>query len=388
MSHLLELALRAPATLAVPQRPLRQGLALCTLAAVVWLLQGCAASTQVIQNPNPTDGAKSRNYKSYTEVMLIPPKEDPRNVVPRAVTELQSMGFKVNLVSASKPLESSQGTGFVISPQGHVLTCAHVMGDATAATLTLNGQRVLADLIKADKKSDLALLQLREPPAQGQAVLSFRSVAKAYSMGEDVFTIGYPLSRLLGNTARMSKGLLSATAGLRDDPKQVQVSAEIQPGNSGGPLLDKEGNVLGVIQQTINPARVAQATGGALPQNINFGIKNEPVVDFLNLYAPRVAQQLRYDQGGGLDAANHAVVKVQAGIVPPDEERKGKLVVRVNYLSVWDMWYRFKVFVVSAYDYETQEPLFAAGQGRDVLTSNEDVVIRETFEQVRRVVGR
>ena len=84
-----------------------------------------------------------------------------------------------------------------------------------------------------------------------------------------------------GNNARLSKGLINSTTGMRDDPKQLQVSAEIQPGNSGGPLLDHEGQVIGIIQQTINPWRIAQATGGSLPQNVNFAIKAEPVLEFV-----------------------------------------------------------------------------------------------------------
>jgi serine protease Do len=357
--------------------------ALCVLAA----LGGCAASTQTIVNDKASAEIKAKSYRDYKEILFIPPKEDPRTVVPRTVQALEAMGFKVRVMDPEKPIEAAQGTAFLIGADGQVLTCAHVLDGETAATVFLDGKRYVADVLKADKTADLALLKLRDKPPEGAAVLSFRAAAKGYSMGEDVFTIGYPLSSLLGNSARMSKGLVSATAGMRDNPKQLQVSAEIQPGNSGGPLLDRDGQVVGIVQQTLNPWRLAQATGGALPQNVNFAIKADAVLDFVQSASPETRAALRFDQAGGLDRASHSVAKILAGIVPDDDARRSKMVVRLNYLSIWDVWYRFRFFVLSAFDFDSQEPLFVTGQGRDNLISNEDVVMKDTFEQFRKAVN-
>jgi S1-C subfamily serine protease len=360
--------------------------AIAAAIVAVATLAGCASSTRLVTNDKPSETVKAKGFKSYKEVLFIPPKEDPRQVVPRVVHEIEGMGFKVRLLDPNKPVEPSQGTGFVIGADGWVLTCAHVLGDQKEATVTVGGQRLLADVKKADEKADLALLKLREPLPGGTPVLSFRRT-RAAAMGEDVFTIGYPLSRILGSNARMTKGLLSATTGLRDDDKQLQVSAEIQPGNSGGPLLDHDGNVLGVVNKTLNPAAVAQATGGALPQNVNFAIKAAPAMAFLQDADAAVYAKLAYDRATPLDSAAKAVAKIQAGIVGPDSERDDKMVVRLTYISMWDLWYRFRLFVLAAFDQETQEPLFAAGQGRDNLVSNEDVVIRDTLEQFRKAIA-
>lgn len=363
------------------------GLRALLLAAAIPVLGACAASTQLVQNDKASDEIKARSYKSYKEILLIPPKEDPRNVVPRTVSELESMGFKVQVIEAGKPIDASQGTGFVISASGYLVTCAHVVGDAKEATVTLNGTRHFADVVKADKDADIALLKLRDALAEPVVVASFRPTTRGYGMGEDVFTIGYPLSRLLGNGERMTRGLVSATTGMRDEPRHLQVSAEIQPGNSGGPLLDREGFVIGIIQETINPWRVVQASGGALPQNINFALKSEPVLDFIKSASPEVYQGLQYDKAVGIEAAGKAVAKVQAGIVADDTEAHGRMVVRLAYLSMWDIWYRFRFFILTAFDFETQEPLFAAGQGRDNLVSNEEVVMKDTFDQFRRAIS-
>jgi serine protease Do len=358
----------------------------CCVAAAILALSGCVASTVLVKNNQVSADVSAKGFKSYTEVLFIPPKEDPRDVVPRAVSELQALGYKVTVVDPLKGLEISQGTGFLIGSDGYVLTCAHVLGDKKEATITLDGTRLHADVIGSDAKADLALLKLRDKLPESATVLTFRDRTHAYSMGEDVFTIGYPLSRLLGNSARMTKGLLSATTGLRDDPNLIQVSAEIQPGNSGGPLLDHDGHILGVVQQTMNPWRVAQATGGALPQNINFAIKNDPILDFLKLANPDMSAKLRFDQASSLEKAVHAVAKVQAGIVD-DTNNGDKMVVRLFYAGRWDMWYRFTKFVVAAFDYDSGEPLFAAGQGHDNMISNEDVVIKDTFAEFRKAVA-
>ena len=355
------------------------------LAAAALALAGCAASTQLIHNDKASAEVRARSFSSYKEVLLVAPAEDKRNVVPRAKAELEAMGFAVSVMEHGKPIEGAQGTAFVISAAGHLLTCAHVLGDNKEATVTLDGKRYLADVVKSDKEADLALLKLRQPLPAGAPVISFRGSAKTAAMGEEVYTIGYPLSRLLGRGARMSRGLISAAVGLRDDPKQLQVSAEIHPGNSGGPLLDRDGQAVGVISQTINPWRVAQATGGALPQNINFAIKNEPTLAFLKGTGAAAAPS--FDSGGGLERAGRAVARVQAGIVAEDGARRDMMVVRLNYVSVWDVWYRFRLFVLAAFDFETQEPLFAAGQGRDNLVSNEELVMKDTFDQFRKAIA-
>jgi hypothetical protein len=184
----------------------------------------------------------------------------------------------------------------------------------------------------------------------------------------------------------MTKGMLSSTTGLHDDAQQLQVSAEIQPGNSGGPLLDSKGSVIGVVNKTLNPVAVAQASG-SLPQNVNFAIKNAVVLDFVQNADGEVFRQISYAEGRGFEDAGKAVVKVQAGIVAPDVERADKLVVKLTYVSMWDVWYRFRFFALAAFDFETQEPLFIVGQGRDNLVSNEDVVIQDTLKKFRKEIA-
>ena len=190
------------------------------------------------------------------------------------------------------------------------------------------------------------------------------------------------MSNILGQAPRLSKGLISATVGLKDDPEQLQISAEIQPGSSGGPLFDKHGMTIGVIQKTLNPIHVMFRTGGGLPQNVNFAMKSHIATQFLaqykldaSIYAHRVSLPF--------DKAKDSIVQIRAGIIPPGHENIQKMIAFLVYVSMWDIWYRFKVFHIEFYDFETGKLLLKAGQYGDLIFTSEKKVIDATFEQIR-----
>jgi len=345
---------------------------------------GCS-STVLVNNSHASKEMRAKNYKDYKEVLLLAPQEDKRNVIPKVAQELRDLGFKISIITSDTVIGGNQGSGFIISPE-YVVTCAHVVGKNSEATLTIEGQRVFAQVVSIDEDADLALLKLASPLPGGAAVLTTRKANVDYGLGDEVLTVGFPLTSVLGNSARMSKGLVSATVGLRDDPKRIQISAEVQPGNSGGPLLDSNGVVIGVIQQTINPWSVAQASGGSLPQNINFALKTDQLLRFITASAPDLSTNMAPTNAKGLAGVVHGVVKVQEGHITVDEDRSSKMVVEVSYVSIWDVWYRFRLFILKAYDFDTGEALFAAGQGRDNLVSTEDKVIKDTVHQFKKAI--
>jgi len=355
----------------------RAGLVLVTL-----ILGGCTSSTQMVKN----DSANVK-VQEYGDLYFLQMDKDPRNIAPKAIAEFQSMGFNVKVVEPGKPIEGAQGTGFVISPAGHVLTCAHVLGDQKVATIWVAGVRYEADLVAADEQKDLAVLKPRTALSSDLKPLSFRNDDK-FSIGADVATIGYPLGNVLGNSVRYTRGSISATSGLKDDPLQLQVSAQIQPGNSGGPLFDQHGIVIGVIQKTLNPVRMMEQTGGALPQNVNFAIKSFVVLDYLKSSNDALYRTLLFNRGSSVEELQKSVARVKAGIVSEEFEKKPKLVARVDYVSMWDFWYRFRYFAVRVFDFDTQQLLFIAGQGRDNMLSSEDKVFQDTFLEVRKALNR
>ena len=100
-------------------------------------------------------------------------------------------------------------------------------------------------------------------------------------LGEDVLVAGYPYGEAFSNSIKVTKGIVSANRGLGDDTGQFQIDAAVQPGNSGGPIYDENGNIVGVVVSQLNKMKFAKATG-SMPENVNFGIKASTVRQFLN----------------------------------------------------------------------------------------------------------
>lgn len=170
------------------------------------------------------------------------------------------------------------GTGFVISKNGHVVTNFHVvkdcMGDITG---NLTGEAATKlRVVSKDKINDLALLQAPKPFAD---VVKIRD--KAVRSGDQVIAIGFPYHGLLSSDFTVTTGIVSSLSGLLNDTRYLQISAAVQPGNSGGPLLDTSGNLVGVVSAKINAIKFAKLTGD-LPENINFAIKTGALRDFLD----------------------------------------------------------------------------------------------------------
>lgn len=169
-----------------------------------------------------------------------------------------------------------QGTGFFVSDQGHVLTNQHVIKDCTEYTVAKVGAPgVSAQLVASDATNDLAVLSTDHTDVVVPA-LGLRP-----RVGESVYVYGFPLGSMLATTGNFTVGNVTASAGQNDDTRHLQISAPIQPGNSGGPLIDQYGAVVGVIVSRIGDFFVADKTN-ALPQNINFAIKSTVALGFLD----------------------------------------------------------------------------------------------------------
>ncbi|MCA3313345.1 MAG: trypsin-like peptidase domain-containing protein [Roseomonas sp.] len=170
----------------------------------------------------------------------------------------------------------SSGTGFVVAAR-RIMTNHHVIeGCAEVAARLPDGRELPARVLASDATRDLALLSTE---ADAGPILPFRS-AGAYRRGEGVVTYGFPLAGLLSSGPTLTTGEVSALSGLADNPRHIQISAPVQPGNSGGPLLDMRGQVIGVVVSKLNAGQIARQTGD-IPQNVNFAVKHTEALDFL-----------------------------------------------------------------------------------------------------------
>lgn len=178
------------------------------------------------------------------------------------------------------PLDAAEvigsATGFAVSTGGYILTNAHVVSGCSNMTAKIGGLESPAQIVSIDSLNDLALLKISGALS---TVLPLREGTRV-QLGEPVIAFGYPLQGLLSTSLNMTIGNISALAGLDDDARSFQFTAPIQPGNSGGPLVDVSGNVVGVVTSKLSPLWAAKNVGD-LPQNVNFALKASVIRDFL-----------------------------------------------------------------------------------------------------------
>jgi S1-C subfamily serine protease len=131
-------------------------------------------------------------------------------------------------------------------------------------------------VVSTDKANDLALLKAGVTATEPAVVRG-----TTIHQGDGIIAIGYPLHGLLSSEFSVTTGIVSSLGGIGNDSRYLQISAPVQPGNSGGPLLDNTGKVVGVVAAKINALRVAKITE-TIPENVNFAIKAGALRDFLD----------------------------------------------------------------------------------------------------------
>ena len=166
------------------------------------------------------------------------------------------------------------GSGIVLTSEGHAATNAHVIDGCSSVSTGQPGSSPRpAKSLAVDVKNDIALLEV-DP--QGATPLSVRTDSR---VGEPVYAFGFPLAGLLSSSGNFTSGNITALTGIRNDITRFQFSAPIQPGNSGGPVLDQLGNVVGVAVGKLDTLAVADLVKD-VAQNVNFAIKGKILADF------------------------------------------------------------------------------------------------------------
>ena len=187
-------------------------------------------------------------------------------------------GLFVSVPAGSdEPTNKQQvATGFFVSDAGFLVTAYHAIEGLPNIRVIISPRQVLtARTVKFDKEADLALLKV-------EAITPFLylSHSNAVPAGMDVITMGYPQVNVLGITIKITRGIVNSGRGMRDDPNSFQFSAEVQKGNSGGPLVGPGGMVVGVVRSKLDAIKMSEATSD-LPQNVNFATKSSVLIKFL-----------------------------------------------------------------------------------------------------------
>ena len=209
----------------------------------------------------------------------------------RRAREFKPLGARVSNNADSKeaianPDPKSSGTGFFITDDGYFITNQHVAGEGTMVKLVASNGLIAATVVKVDKANDLSLLK-----AEGSFSALPIITSKGIRLGATAMTVGFPNIQLQGFAPKLAKGEIASLAGARDDARHFQISAPIQPGNSGGALVDERGNVIGVVAARLSQ-KAALATSGALAENVNYAVKSSYLMSFLES-VPEVAAKLK-----------------------------------------------------------------------------------------------
>lgn len=169
---------------------------------------------------------------------------------------------------------TGSGTGFLIAKEGWIVTNAHVVDSCDYVEVSSFGKAVE---IQSDKQNDLAVLRIPTVSADIQPLKLRNAQPK---LGEDVAALGYPLAKLLSDSIKITMGNINSLIGLENDTRYLQISTPIQPGNSGGPLVDRSGFLLGINSAKLDDSYAIKASG-SIPQNVNFAIKSNILELFL-----------------------------------------------------------------------------------------------------------
>jgi len=181
-----------------------------------------------------------------------------------------------NAASAPSADRSSLGTGFFITDGGLLITAYHVVANFNEVSVIMPGMRRLkAQVIKLDPVNDIALLRV-----SSITPFLYLSHSQGVPPGMDVVTVGYPQVGIQGLAAKITRGIVNSSSGMRDDPGSFQFSAEVQKGNSGGPLMGPGGTVVGVVRSKLDALKLSQTTND-LSQNVNYATKSVRLLEFL-----------------------------------------------------------------------------------------------------------
>ncbi|MDH4444632.1 MAG: tetratricopeptide repeat-containing serine protease family protein [Akkermansiaceae bacterium] len=167
------------------------------------------------------------------------------------------------------------GTGFLITRNGYLVTNHHVVKDCGKVRVRTAAGLLDAEVVRVDAASDLALLKVTGS-FDALPVVSSRSAR----LGATVATVGFPNIGLQGFEPKLSKGDISSLAGIQDNVRYFQISVPVQPGNSGGALVDERGNVVGVVSAQLSQ-KAALESSGTLAQSVNYAVKSSYLLSFL-----------------------------------------------------------------------------------------------------------
>ena len=175
----------------------------------------------------------------------------------------------------------ASGTGFFISRDGYIATNNHVIAGNNRITVDmLKNDKVVqyeAEVVVTDAANDVAIIKIEDEAFTPFDKLPY-TIESNINIGANVYTIGFPLNDVMGSNYKVTNGIISAKTGIDDDIRKYQITVPIQPGNSGGPLINKNGNVVGITSSALNEKAI-----GTKVENVNYAVKSLYLLNAINM---------------------------------------------------------------------------------------------------------
>ncbi|MEI7850242.1 MAG: tetratricopeptide repeat-containing serine protease family protein [Kiritimatiellales bacterium] len=222
----------------------------------------------------PAAKNKGKLVNTLNKTQVAAGQERAKELIANIERKKQLAKLPAGQVPAADIAPSGFGSGLLVKG-GYVLTCWHVVENAKKISVSCQGKDFSARLIQKDTGNDLAIL--RVDGADAGVSLSF---ADSVKLGAQVFTMGFPHPGLQGSDVKFTTGSISGLTGPGNTPVYFQISAPLQSGNSGGPLFDEYGNLVGIVAAKLDSLKMLAATGD-LTQNVNYAIKSDYLVPLL-----------------------------------------------------------------------------------------------------------
>jgi S1-C subfamily serine protease len=198
------------------------------------------------------------------EALITIELKDPKNGEKRQDKFIKMFPTINSDVSIKKDDFKASGSGFFITTNGIIATNAHVIEGSAKIDVTISNEigtfTYKVKVLLVDTKNDVALLQIEDEKFKGLTTIPYGIIENS-DVGSKVFTIGYPLNDIMGNNYKVNDGIISSKTGISDDIRYYQISIPLQPGNSGGPLFNKDGNVIGLTSANIGSYKMRVIEG-------------------------------------------------------------------------------------------------------------------------------
>ena len=228
----------------------------------------------------------SSTCKVENPYVMLPVEEEP-TVTAKPIEKKPEVATKPEKIESDKTTKSTDvideneliiigsGSGFFVSSQGHIASNAHVIGVCRKVKVYEDGEEIFLDILATDMVNDIGLVKGQFKNSQ---YLNIK--VDGAELGEDIVAFGYPLVDKLSDSVKLTKGIVSALSGPYNNIALIQIDAALQPGNSGGPVLNMSGQVVGIASSGLAKLKMVKEQQ-VLPENVNFAVAAPTIATFL-----------------------------------------------------------------------------------------------------------